>query len=88
MLNERGAGNQMFGRKKVKRILMGVLYMIGCPCGESGWNQKDVDADEVVEGYSSGDLAKCAYCGRIFVWGLARQDDGKLVGQGRATHSR
>lgn len=78
----------MFGRNRVKFIQMGLLQGIQCPCGETGLYQVNVEVDEVITGWSFEDLAKCAYCGRIFVGDRANRDAGKVLGTGKPTSRR
>lgn len=77
----------MFGRSRVRPIQIGLLRGIKCPCGEAGLIQVSVEEDETVPGYLQDDLAKCAYCGRIYVRTVLPQA-GKIVGQGSPTARR
>lgn len=79
----------MFGKKRVKFIPLGMMVGIQCPCGQAGLNQTSPDPGEVPAGYRESDIAKCAYCGRLFVFTDAKsRDDGVIVGQGRPTVTR
>ena len=76
----------MFGKKKVKFMQVGMFTWIKCPCGQTGLNQTDPAPGEVPAGYAEDDVAKCSYCGRLFLFPVeSTRDDGLVIGQGRPT---
>ncbi len=74
----------LFGKKKVRFEQWGILMAMVCPCdpSQAGPGGSYPQQDEIVPGYTEGELTKCTNCGAIFI-SYGEKNQGKIVGKGR-----